>query len=212
MWIALWIFISAFIIGIALWSMQILRQQKRAWSAFARKYNYDYDPGKLMESPRINAVINHMKVALYTDVQRVNDVRGERYVTIIEITMGGGMPTGAVITTPEWQAFVDSLTFSQDYTPDNANNWKPSYIIKTHDVQTLRSYLTKERVHALEKLFAMKNSMSLFFFDEQEAVLRVETSDPLRDPRHIEKIMKRLTEVANILRMDKKTDQEESQE
>jgi len=187
MWIAIWLLISAFIVGVAVWSLQILGQQKRAWSAYAKKHNFDYDAGRLMESPRITAHIEHMQINLYTDVQRVDDVRTERYVTVIEIALGEGMPTGAVIATPEWRAFAESLSFDMIYTPD-APDWKGAYIIKTRNKYRLAVYLTPERIETLLKLFAMKNSMTLYFFDEQEAALRIET-------------VRRLVEHAKILKM-----------
>jgi hypothetical protein len=197
----IWLLLSAFIIGVSVWSTQILFQQKRTWSAYAKKHSYDYKPGKMMESPSIAATVDNMRLSLYTDVQRTNDARGERYVTVIEIIMGPGMPTGGALATPELRPFVDSLSFGEIYSPDNFPGWKSAYIVKTRDSKKLKAYLTAARLEVLNALFSMKNSMSLFFFDEEECVLRIETSDPLRRPEHLEKIVRRITESAKKLKI-----------
>ena len=200
MWIAVWLILSAFIIGVFVWSMQILFQQKKAWGAFAKKHNYDYSPGKLTASPTIYAQVRGMNLSLYTDIQKTNDVRAERFVTIIEVAMGVGFPTGAAIATPELRPFTDSLAFTQSYAPDNYPEWKPAYIIRTKNSAALKPYLTRERLEILNALFSMKNSVALFFFDEEDGVLRIETSDPLRQEAHLEKIVKRIVDVCEKLR------------
>lgn len=208
MWIALWFVLSAFVMGVFVWSLRILIQQKRAWAAYAKKRGYEYIGGKMMDPPAVVATVNGMRLSLYTDIQRTNDVRAQRYVTIIEIVLGSGMPTGAAIATKELRPFIDSLNFTDSHTPPDFPEWSPSYIVKTRDTKKLAAYLTQNRLAVLHSLFSMKNSMALFFFDEEECVLRIETPDPLRNVEHLEKIVRRIVDAVEKLRL---TEQEKAQ-
>jgi hypothetical protein len=205
MWIALWVILSAFIITVFIWSMQILQQQKRAWGAFAKKNGaYVFTRGKMMESPSLRCALRGMTITLYTDTQRTNDIRGQRYVTVFEIETGGGMPTGAIVATRELEPFVSSLNFAETYAPVSPN-WNPAYLLRTRSAARLKHYLTPERIEALCGLFSMKNSVSLFFFDEQDSVLRMETPNPLKDAALLEKSINKVLGFAEKLKL---TDEE----
>lgn len=198
MWLAIWGIFAAFILVFVLWTMMVLFQQKKAWSAFARRRKLKYDPGTFMGSPVITGEIEGCPFSLYTGVQQTDDIRGQRYVTILEFQLGQGMPTGAAIATSDYAGFIDGLVFNQSYDPD-LTEWKKEYVVRARSVQNLQAYLNKERLQILHLLFAMKNAAVLFFFDELEAVLRIETSDPLRTEAHLEKIVRRLTEAVSKL-------------
>jgi hypothetical protein len=118
-------------------------------------------------------------------------VRGERYVSVIEIEMGPGMKTGAALGTPEMKGFIEGLSFQQSYGPTH-EKWQPSFILKTRDHAALASYLNKTRMDALMDLFNMNKVAALFFFDEHDCVLHMETSDPLRKADKIERIFERI--------------------
>jgi hypothetical protein len=207
MWIALWVVLSAFVLTIFIWSMQILQQQKRAWSAFAKKGGvFTYIPGKMMESPSLRGGIRGLTVSLYTDIQRTNDIRGQRFVTVIEVEAGKGMPTGAILATRELAPFVASLNFSETMVPVSPN-WDESYLIRTRSADRLRAYLTPARIEALHGLFSMKNSVALYFFDEQDSVLRMETPNPLKDAALLEKSINKIVGFAEKLKL---TDEEQA--
>jgi hypothetical protein len=199
MWIALWVILSAFILTVFFWSVQILQQQKRAWSAYAKKNGaFTYTRGKMMESPSLRGGVKGMTMALYTDIQRTNDLRGQRFVTVIEVEIGSGMLTGGILATRELEPFVASLNFSETYRPEE--NWDPSYLVKTRSAALLKNYLTPARAEAIQGLFSMKNSVSLFFFDEQDAVLRMETPNPLKNVALLEKIINKVAGLAENLK------------
>lgn len=178
--------------------MVVLFQQKKAWAAFAKKHKLKYEPGKMMDSPTVTGVFGERLFSLYTGVQQTDDIRGQRFVTIIEFQMGKGMPTGAAIATKDFMGFVSGLVFTQDYKPELAE-WKEDYIARTRDRKNLKVYLTKERQQVLVGLFGMKNAAVLLFFDEIEAVLRIESSDPLRDVEHLDKIVNRIKQAVEVL-------------
>jgi hypothetical protein len=198
MWIFLWIVLSAIVLGIFFWNTAILQQQKKAWAAFAKKMNLVYTPGRFTAPPTITGLVKNYKVSFYTDALPTNDARGQRYITAIEIEMGPGMTTTAALATKEYNAFLAPLSMVQIYTP-TVEGWNPENIVKTKDSELLARYLTPERLKTIQTLFSMKGAATLLFFDEQEAVLRIQTTDPLRNAERMEKIARRLFSAADIL-------------
>ena len=200
MWgVFLWAVISAFIIGTFLWSTIILFQQKRAWEAYAKKHKLAYEPSGLFGPPVIRGKIGENRFTFFTDVQKTRDVRGQRMVTVIEVEMGPGMPAAAAMASKEFREFIGELNLSGTFDP-NSPDWKPDYVLQTRSVDRLKQYLTPERIKTLHSLFSMRNSVALFFFDTHEAVLRIETPDPLQDAVHMEKITIRLNDALGKLR------------
>lgn len=193
MWILIWLFFSAFILGVTGWSLLVLYQQKKAWKAFATARKLSYEPGTLVGPPSLRGLIDGQVVALFTGQQQTNDARGQRLVTVIEVDMKCALPTGAAIGTPETALFIAGLRLDYEYKPDlPADLWSPDYAVRTRDVRLLQDYLTPERATALRNIFGMKNSVALLFFDEYDCLLRMETPDPLRDSARIEKIVMRI--------------------
>lgn len=191
MWIFIWIVLSLFILSVFGWSVIILRQQKQSWAAFAAKHALDFQPRRFMEAGIVRGTLEGFGVTLYSDAQKTDDVRGERYVSVIEVEMGSGMPTGAAIGTPEMRNFINTLTFP-DIVEFNHPKWTAAHVAKTRDVQALKAFMTPARLDMLMDIFSMNRVSALLFFDEQGCVFHLETIDPLRNPEKLDRIMKRL--------------------
>jgi hypothetical protein len=190
MWFFLWLVMSVFVMGFFLWSMAILQQQKKAWYFFAKRMGFTYKAGKYTDSPIVTGLVKHYKVTFFTDSLRINDVRGRRFVTTIEIELGSGMPATTVLATKDFNDYLAPLRDTETYRPPG--NWDQSYIVKTRNKEALARYMTPERVKILSGIFSIKNSASLFFFDRQDCILRIETPDPIRDAARMEKMARRL--------------------
>ena len=201
MWILIWVVLSLFVLGITAWSYVILREQKKAWQAFAKKHGMEYKPGSFMGPPAMSGRVGEYFVSFFTGRQQTADARGSRYMTVIEIDMKCGLPTAAAIGTKDTRAFIDTLRLDHVYSPDApADAWSPDYPARTRDIARLNAYLTPARLAALHGLFTMKNVLVLFFFDERDCLLRMETVDPLRDEKKMDKIVARiLGEVAKLM-------------
>ncbi len=198
MWLAIWILLTAFVLGVSLWSWVILRQQKKAWSAFAVKTGLNYTPGTLMGSPTVTGLVKGRKLSFFTAAQKTNDARGQRYVTVIELEMGSGLPVGAALATKEFSDFLSTLRMDETLELQSPD-WDKSYIVKTRNAARLKEYLTPERLKIIHALFSAKNSIALFIFDETDSVIRIETSDPLRKMEQLESLAKKLTAAADKL-------------
>lgn len=196
----IWLVLSSFIIIIYGWSLRILYQQKKAWREFATKHKLEYKPGRLTESPIVSGRYQNKRFYLYTGVKTVPDIRGQRFVTIIEIELGRGVPVAGVAGTQDMETFISNLNFENDFAP-NSQYWEQSFRMRTNDIPTLHKYMTEERLQALKRLFSLKNSAVLFFFDEIDSVLRIETSDPLRDANHIERVLGGILKNLTVLKL-----------
>lgn len=192
MWIFLWFVASAFIVGVFSWSLVILQQQKRAWSAFAKKHSLAYIPGKLVEAPAMKGAIFGYQAAFYPDVQASQDQRGQRFVTVLEFDLGVGGVTGAVLGSSNFATFISQIAFNDTMEIDYPE-WDKTRIVRTRDTAVLKQYLTSERLGLLHSLMTMNNSTVLYFFDEQSSILHIETSDPIRDAARMEKIVQKIT-------------------
>jgi hypothetical protein len=198
MWILLWLVLSVFVLGVFVWSMAILQQQKKAWYAFAKKAGLTYRAGKYTDAPVVTGMVKQFKVTFFTDSLRTKDVRGRRFITTIEVEMGDGMPTMAVLATKDYADFLAPLRLPQTYEPPGTT-WGKDFVVRAKSRDFLAAYLTPERVKVLAGLFSMKNSSSIFFFDQLDSILRIETPDPLRDAGKMEKIFRRILTVAEGL-------------
>lgn len=199
MWVFIWILLSMFVIGVFLWSQYILYQQKKSWESYAKKAGLNYEGGSFSDPPIVSGMMKGRRISFYTAAQQTADVRGQRFVTVIEIELGAGMPTAAALATKEYSDFIATLKLPETIEIEASDVWKSDYIIKTKNQSVLKKYLNEDRQKALHAVFSMRHSMSLFFFDEQEAVLRIETSDPMRAAGHMEKIARKIIAVADRL-------------
>ncbi len=200
MWIFLWFVASAFILGVFGWSLFILQQQKRAWAAFAKKHNLAYVPGKMVEAPAIKGAVFGYQAAFFPDMQATQDQRGMRYVTVLEFDLGQGNMTGGVVASSNFATFVADLTFAENLEIDSPQ-WDKTRIVRTRNKDAMRAYLTKDRLDFLNNLMTMKNSSVLYFFDEQNSVLHIETTDPIRDEARFEKIVQKITSALDRMKL-----------
>lgn len=201
MWIFLWLLLSAFIIGVFVWSMRTLWLQKRAWAAFAERHGLVYQRGRRFnDPPRVEGSFQGKKLFLATDTKQTQDVRGERYVTVIEIELPQGMPAAGVMATAGMAPYLEGglMSFTESYVPE-IKGWKSGYILRCRDEAAMRAYMNPARLKVMTALFSLKGAQVLYLFDEQSAALRIETSDPLRSAAHVEKMVKQFIAAADKL-------------
>ena len=192
MWIFIWFLLSAFVLGVFAWSLRILFQQKSAWKAYAKKMNLNYQDGPtFLSSPVLSGSIGAYGFGLYTEEQRTNDTRGQRFSTILEIALRHGLPVTGAMGTQTMIPLIQTLRMDQSVVPQD-KDWDPSWMIRTRHAGMVEKFLTPARIEIIKKIFRMKVLSAFFIFDEQDAVLRIETADPLNDSQRLEKIVKSL--------------------
>ena len=200
MWIAVWVLLSSFVLGVTAWSYWILRQQKKAWATFAARHKLEFQKGSFFGSPSMQGVVNGHMVSFFIAREDTEDSRSFRYVTVIEINLRTGLPTSAAIGTKELARVVSVLPLEFDVPPpEPAGAWDKEWPARARDPGKLYAYMTPARVEALRNVFSTKGIIALFFFDEVDTMLRLETSDPLRDDKKLDKAMARIMGEADKL-------------
>ncbi len=198
-WIFIWAVVSLFILGVFGWSVQILLLQKAAWKVFAKKMKLNYQEGpKFLSSPVLSGSLGAYGFGLFSEERPTPDARGLRFNTVIEIALRRGMPMMGVVGTEAMVPIINTLVIKQTLSPADPD-WNNAWLVRTDNQIAMEKYLTPARMETLKKLFRMKILAALFIFDQNDAVLRLETADPLTDADRLEKIVKNLVQQAGIL-------------
>lgn len=201
-WIFIWVVLSAIVIGATAWSLQILLRQKAAWEAYAKRRNMSFTRGTFMGPAEIVGVIEDYKVNFFTAERQTLDMRGKRYVSVIEIQLAEGLFDGGVAGTKEMMPFMQTLTQLHPY-PAKKEGWDASHVVFVRNDDIANAYFTPERLDTFQQLLSTRNADVLIVFNHEELVVRMETSDPMMDAEKIDKIVARQIGLANKLRISK---------
>lgn len=201
-WIFIWVVLSAIVIGATAWSLQILLRQKAAWEAYAKRRNMSFTRGTFMGPAEIVGVIEDYKVNFFTAERQTLDMRGKRYVSVIEIQLAEGLFDGGVAGTKEMMPFMQTLTQLHPY-PVKKEGWDASHVVFVRNDDIANAYFTPERLDTFQQLLSTRNADVLIVFNHEELVVRMETSDPMMDAEKIDKIVARQIGLANKLRISK---------
>lgn len=207
LWILLWLALSAIILGASGWSAYILYRQKETWRAFAAKHKFTYTAGKMMGPPSLEGFIDKYGVSFFTAERQAPDVRDRRFVTVVEITCPEGFIEAAVAGTSEMVPFMESLPnlspMLAEMDPATKEKWDDKNRIFARNRDAVRLYLTPERMTHLAALLGTRNADVIVLFDDTQALVRLETSDPILDADKAEKVIKRLILHAQGMRITK---------
>lgn len=200
--ILVWIALSLFLLGFWFWSNWVLYRQKQAWKLFAKKRKLRYYSGKVFDSPELSGTFQEFEVLAFTAEHDSEDGRVGRRLTSIEVSLHSSLPVSAAVASGGMVKLVEELHFQAEFRPD-IPGWDNSYIVRSRDNAVMRAYLTDRRFQALVKLMKIKNAWTILFFTGGRGLLRIDTSDPLYDPKKLDGIMKQMVEVAKILELEK---------
>lgn len=183
--------LSAIILGANLWSWAILFKQKQAWESFAKKYKMIYRKGKFLGSPEVDGMIDGYKINLYTAERRGADVRSRRLMTVLEITAPKGLVDGAAIGTAEMLNFIKSIGTLSPLVLESPKLKDGANLFARND-DAIKAFLTNARMEHINQIFSTRGVDILFIFHETQAVLRIETADPMADAVKMDKAIRRL--------------------
>jgi hypothetical protein len=197
-WFLVWVFFTVFILGMFVWSLRILFQQRLAWKALAARHKLDYAPGRMLQPPVLYGTYKGIVLKVFSEQQATADNRGARFRTVIQATLPAGIQTEGVITSADNKAFADSLNLEKTLQPDFAG-WDSGIVVRTSDPEALKPYLTPDRCRSLNAVMTIKNVPCILIFDPTTMYLRFETSDPLHDTERLERMLGKVAEAAKIL-------------
>ena len=202
MWIFIWVVLSSILLGATFWSLKILIEQKKAWESFAKKHSFVLNKGTLMGSPEMNGVIGDYKFSFFTAQRDGGDVRSRRLMTVMEINLIDGVVDGGAMGTQMMLSFLQALTKLHPYKIDFAP-WDDGHFVFVHNDDNVKNYLTSERVDVFSQILKTKNADVVVLFNDKEVLVRLETSDPMKNPDKLEKIVKRQMALMDKLRFTK---------
>ncbi len=200
MWIFIWFILSAILLGSTFWSFQILTQQKRAWRKFATEKKFAFRPGTLMGPAEMEGMIGDYKFLFFTAERDGADIRSRRYLTAVEISLAEGFVDGAVMGGKEMLPFMQSLPNFQPYAVEHAS-WDKDLQAFARNEGALKAYLTPGRLDAITQILKTKNADTLIIFNDREALIRMETVDPVQSADKLDKIAKRVMSLCDRLRI-----------
>lgn len=200
MWILLWIVLSAILLGSTAWSLSILLKQKAAWEAFAKSKNFTFKRGTFMGPAEMSGVIGDYKLAFFTAERQAVDARSRRFVTVVEIELAEGIANGAVMGTQEMLPFMQSLDLIKPHTIED-HGWDKGMYAFIRNEDAVKTYLTPERLEGFSAILKTRNADVLVVFHDTQFIVRLETSDPMKDAEKIDKITKRIMGLMDKLRV-----------
>lgn len=188
-WIALWVLVSTMIMGIFVWTTKALQDQKKAWKAFALKRGLNFRANGFFESAIVSGNIDHYGFYLASEERPADDVRGRKFVTMIQFSLPSRLPEPGVIGSGSYMDFVRGIEAKEVSLPiESVKNGKA--IARTEgSAEALSAYFTPERARVLDTLIAQKGVQVLFLFNREATYLRLETSDPMFSAGQMEKLV-----------------------
>lgn len=187
--------------GAFVWSTVILQRQKKAWADYAKKHDLTYVPGRFMDSPAMSGMIGSYFVSCFAAVRDPQDMRARRWVSVVEVKFPAGLVGSGAVGTKDMLLFLEGL---EGLSPMlvHSSEWREAYHFYTREPEIAKAYLTDQRVKHLAALLGVKNAAVLLLYDENEAIARVETPDPIKDVEKIEKVVSFVTKHAEKLLVD----------
>ncbi len=199
-WFLLWFLLSAFVVGVFLWSTRVLFQQKKAWQAYAKKYQLSYNKGRFLSSPVVFGDYEGHRINVYSEEQQTEDARGSRFRTVVELMRKSGMRFSGAVASNHLVPVMDLLEIPDHYNY-KGEGWSENYGVKTDDLEYMEQYLTQTRFRALERLLKNDAAGFIFVFNPDDLLVRYETGDPIHDPRRLDKLVKTLREISEVLKL-----------
>jgi hypothetical protein len=199
-WFFLWLVLSAALLYFLGWTLYILYRQKQAWKVYAAARKLRYSATSLLASPEMSGIINNYTVSLFTGEHTSLDGRNTRKLTAIEVALSSRMPFEAGVGSGGMVPVVRSLGLKEEYAPAHPA-WDKAWIAVTNSPGAMEVYLTPARVEALMSLMKMKQAWTVFVFRENVTLLRIDTPDALENPKNIDQLVKKMTDVAQVLEL-----------
>lgn len=188
-WLLLWFGLSSIILGAFVWSIVILQKQKRSWQALSEKYKLKYESGRFMDTPTVTGMIGKFGVSCFGATRDPEDVKARRAVSVIEIKLPDGLVGSSAAGTKDMIPFLQTLSALKPHILETDIWDNDKYYFFTSDPVLAERYLNEERLKHLVAILGVKNAEVVVLHDENEAIVRVETPDPIQETVKAEKVI-----------------------
>lgn len=208
-----WFMICCAVLSFFGWTTYLLFLQKKTWKFFAEKHKLQYKNEGLLNSPSVYGNYGNGKINLYSEERLTQDVRGRRFITVIEILTEQKCYFEGAITAGSAVELINFIDMEHILTPQS-EMWQSNFSAKTNDYEAMKSFLDEKG--GMKVLYPMmKNPKNGFVavFMNNEFLLRFETSNPIVEIEKLERIVKSMLAITSktndIIRQIKTTVQEE---
>ena len=198
-WLIIWLVLALSILVLTFWTYAILIKQKAVWKSFAAKNKLKVSNRKILQSPDIEGMYKGLPLQIFSERQAMPDGRGVQYRTIIQFVLKPNMPTEGVIASRHFTPFVTNLGLPKKWPLPKDVKWKEQPLARAGVAARLETFLTPDRLKALEIVSNMQRSNFVFIFDETDAYLRVESPDPLDNEERMDRVIQKIHAVAQAL-------------
>jgi len=199
MWLFLWILFVLSVAGVFVWSLHVSHEQKRAWQVFANKYHLQFIKGGLFQPPAITGQLKNRLLNIYIQ-QAVDDNHSKKTSTMIEVFLTKIPESLAYISSHGFGDLAEQLQIPEPFTVSDPDWPIMNIIARSPDADAASEWFSshKTRVRAVNKLVKMSYDTA-FLIGDDRAFLVLRTSDPLSDPRILNKLIIELYEIASML-------------
>ncbi len=196
-WIFLWIILSLLIFGIFTWSNYTLILQKRAWKALATRRKLRFRAPRIFNSATVVGKVAGYRFSLFSEEQPTEDIARRRFTSVLMFELQP-LPFQGVVATSHMRHFIEMSALPDSIKPEH-ENWRSNSFITTNNQRLMHAYITEYRLKALMSVMHIKNGMFLYAFDSENAVLRLETVDPLLDYEKLDAMLVKLEKAVKAI-------------
>lgn len=200
-WIIIWLLISAVLIYFTVWTFVIVLKQKHTWQEFAKENKLRLKSAGMLTPARISGIYKGFSIYVFPCEHMVQDGRGVRKMTAIEVRLKRPIPVNGAIGNGIMASIIQDLTYPEEYKPKE-KFWDHEFIIRTDNAKAVEQYLTEKRLKAVMRVGKIKNVSTIFVFEGDDTILRLDTSDPLHSKKKLASLIDKAIESARVLHIE----------
>ena len=197
MWAFLFFLFVCAVIFAVIWSYHTANLQKRAWAAFAARYQMNFIPAQGLQPPALNGQIKDRSVNIYAQPVISPEGRQSLY-SVVEVFLNNVPDELFVVSSTGFADFQNDIDLPQPFAIDNVD-WPRDVMARTLEDEDPVAWFQsdKEYIRTLRQFMEMPFDTALVC-DRNQAFLVVRTPDPLTDPNKINRIIGKLFDYAAV--------------
>lgn len=198
MWFFLWILFVLAMVGFFLWSYHATYEQKKAWKAFSSKFNLQYIPGKMMQSPAVSGQLKDRLINIYSQIG--DSTQGQaKSQTVIEVFLNDLPDVFCAVTSQNFIDFMTTLDLPEPFVVDS-DNWPKQSMARTFEDETPSDWFLEKqyRIDAIKELFKLPFDVA-FVSGGDQSFVAIRTPNPLNSPKKINQVIGKLFKIAKDL-------------
>lgn len=199
-WFALWFSLSFILVVFLVWTAFIMLNQKKTWKQFAAKHKLRHKMGAFFASPEVSGVYQDYTISIFGSEHDNQDGRSMRKLSAIEVMLKSKMPMKASVGAGDMVNLIRGLDYHDEIKPA-IKGWRDDFIAVSENQYAFSHYLNEERLKAMLPLMTKKRFMFILIFNTSDALIRLDTPEPLDNMEQLEKLVDGLVKMAKRLEL-----------